>query len=82
MRNLKPTCERLHCHILGPFLCYISPQMFTLSHVLIMEFQVVFFGDNVPKARAEEALGMVKSSDAVLVVGSSLMVMSAFRLIR
>jgi NAD-dependent SIR2 family protein deacetylase len=44
--------------------------------------QVVIFGDNVPKARAEEAMAMAKSSDAILVLGSSLMVMSAFRLIR
>ncbi|CAM6103768.1 unnamed protein product [Calypogeia fissa] len=43
---------------------------------------VVFFGDNVPKARAQEAMAMVTSSDAVLVLGSSLMTMSAFRLVR
>eukprot|EP00850_Spirogloea_muscicola_P021526 SM000252S09078 [mRNA] locus=s252:89305:92269:- [translate_table: standard] len=43
---------------------------------------VVFFGDNVPKPRVEDALGLVTSADALLVVGSSLMVLSAFRLAR
>lgn len=43
---------------------------------------VVFFGDNVPKDRAEKAMEAAKSSDAFLVLGSSLMTMSAFRLVR
>ncbi|BBN11354.1 NAD-dependent protein deacetylase/lipoamidase [Marchantia polymorpha subsp. ruderalis] len=48
----------------------------------VLKPDVVFFGDNVPKARAEEAMELVMSSDAVLAVGSSLTVMSVFRLIR
>ncbi|KAH0437037.1 hypothetical protein IEQ34_026300 [Dendrobium chrysotoxum] len=43
---------------------------------------VVFFGDNVPKDRADKAIEAAKSSDAFLVLGSSLMTMSAFRLVR
>ncbi|GAQ88208.1 sirtuin [Klebsormidium nitens] len=43
---------------------------------------VVFFGDNVPKWRVDCAMGMVQDSDAMLVVGSSLMVLSAYRLAR
>ncbi|XP_020573676.1 NAD-dependent protein deacylase SRT2 isoform X2 [Phalaenopsis equestris] len=43
---------------------------------------VVFFGDNVPKDRADKAMEAAKSSDAFLVLGSSLMTMSAFRLVR
>lgn len=43
---------------------------------------VVFFGDNVPRDRAEKAMEAAKSSDALLVLGSSLMTMSAFRLVR
>ncbi|MBQ0782649.1 MAG: NAD-dependent protein deacetylase, partial [Amphritea sp.] len=40
---------------------------------------VVFFGDNVPKERVFSALDSLKQSDALLVVGSSLMVYSGFR---
>lgn len=44
--------------------------------------QVVLFGDNVPAARVEMAMSTVQGADAMLVVGSSLMVLSAFRLAR
>lgn len=40
---------------------------------------VVFFGDNVPKARVQEAMNSLSSSDGMLVVGSSLQVYSGFR---
>lgn len=43
---------------------------------------VVFFGDNVPKDRADKAMEASKGCDAFLVLGSSLMTMSAFRLVR
>ncbi|XP_039117077.1 NAD-dependent protein deacylase SRT2 isoform X2 [Dioscorea cayenensis subsp. rotundata] len=43
---------------------------------------VVFFGDNVPKERAVKAMEAAKNCDAFLVLGSSLMTMSAFRLVR
>ncbi|XP_019708207.1 NAD-dependent protein deacylase SRT2 isoform X2 [Elaeis guineensis] len=43
---------------------------------------VVFFGDNVPKERADKAMEAAKGCDAFLVLGSSLMTMSAFRLAR
>lgn len=43
---------------------------------------VVFFGDNVPKDRADKAMEAAKSCDAFLVLGSSVMTMSAFRLVR
>ncbi|XP_024539153.1 NAD-dependent protein deacylase SRT2 [Selaginella moellendorffii] len=42
---------------------------------------VVFFGDNVPLDRARAAASMVQESDALLIVGSSVMVLSAFRLV-
>ncbi|CAN1132719.1 NAD-dependent protein deacylase SRT2 [Linum perenne] len=44
--------------------------------------KVVFFGDNVPKERAEKAMAAAKDCDAFLVLGSSVMTMSAFRLIK
>jgi len=40
---------------------------------------VVFFGDNVPKERVFSALDSLQRSDALLVIGSSLMVYSGFR---
>ncbi|MBN0986235.1 NAD-dependent protein deacetylase [Amphritea sp. RP18W] len=40
---------------------------------------VVFFGDNVPKERVFSALESLQQADALLVVGSSLMVYSGFR---
>ncbi|XP_027076353.1 NAD-dependent protein deacylase SRT2 isoform X2 [Coffea arabica] len=48
----------------------------------ILKPDVVFFGDNVPKDRADTAMEAAKRCDAFLVLGSSLMTMSAFRLIR
>lgn len=43
---------------------------------------VVFFGENVPSARYAQALAALHAADAVLVVGSSLMVYSGFRFAR
>jgi NAD-dependent SIR2 family protein deacetylase len=40
---------------------------------------VVFFGDNVPAARVANAFELIEESDALLVVGSSLMVYSGLR---
>ena len=43
---------------------------------------VVFFGENVPRARVARCAAAVEASDALLVVGSSLMVFSGFRFAR
>jgi NAD-dependent SIR2 family protein deacetylase len=43
---------------------------------------VVFFGDNLPQARRDRALALMDAADALLVVGSSLMVYSGFRFCR
>jgi NAD-dependent SIR2 family protein deacetylase len=43
---------------------------------------VIFFGDNIPAARTVEALRRMDDADALLVVGSSLMVYSGFRFAR
>jgi NAD-dependent SIR2 family protein deacetylase len=40
---------------------------------------VVFFGEGVPKARVERAMAALQRADAMLVVGSSLMVYSGYR---
>lgn len=43
---------------------------------------VVFYGESVPRDTSIAALAAVESADGVLVVGSSLMVWSSFRLVR
>ncbi len=48
----------------------------------ILKPHVVFFGDSVPKPVVEQAYAWVDAADAVLVVGSSLMVYSSFRFVR
>jgi NAD-dependent SIR2 family protein deacetylase len=41
--------------------------------------QVVFFGETVPRARVQECFDALALADAMLVVGSSLMLYSGFR---
>ncbi|MEM1081236.1 MAG: NAD-dependent protein deacetylase [Pseudomonadota bacterium] len=48
----------------------------------ILKPDVVFFGESVPVAVTDAAIGLLDQSDAVLVVGSSLVVWSGFRLVR
>jgi len=45
----------------------------------LLKPDVVFFGENVPRARVQDAQTALGASDAMLVVGSSLMVFSGFR---
>ncbi|KAJ6682699.1 putative proteinD-DEPENDENT PROTEIN LIPOAMIDASE SIRTUIN-4 [Salix koriyanagi] len=65
----------------------LKPDDFTKCYKMLEgnlspENKVVFFGDNVPKDRADKAMEAAKGCDAFLVLGSSLMTMSAFRLVR
>lgn len=48
----------------------------------ILKPDVVFFGDHVPRERVTAAFDSLAQSDAMLVVGSSLAVMSGFRFVR
>lgn len=48
----------------------------------LLKPDVVFFGENVPNARYEDARGAVAAADALLVAGSSLMVYSGFRFVQ
>ena len=48
----------------------------------LLKPDVVFFGENVPRQRLQRALDALRSSDAMLVAGSSLMVYSGFRFAR
>jgi NAD-dependent SIR2 family protein deacetylase len=45
----------------------------------ILKPAVVFFGENVPRQRVDAAANALESADAMLVIGSSLMVYSGFR---
>jgi NAD-dependent SIR2 family protein deacetylase len=45
----------------------------------VLKPRVVFFGENVPRSRVAEAWAGIEAADAVLVVGSSLMVYSGYR---
>lgn len=46
-----------------------------------MKPDIIFFGDNVPKARVEQIRKQVSNSEAILVLGSSLTVYSSYRII-
>lgn len=48
----------------------------------VLKPNVVFFGENVPRPRAEACYAMVERSRALVVLGSSLTVMSGFRYVR
>jgi NAD-dependent SIR2 family protein deacetylase len=47
----------------------------------VLKPDVVFFGENVPRDRVEAAMRHVETCDAMLVVGSSLMVYSGYRFV-
>ena len=48
----------------------------------LLKPDVVFFGEGVPTARVERAMAALAAADAMLVVGSSLMVYSGYRFVR
>jgi NAD-dependent SIR2 family protein deacetylase len=48
----------------------------------ILKPDVVFFGDNVPRPRVEQAFQALEEASGMMVVGSSLMVYSGFRFAR
>jgi NAD-dependent SIR2 family protein deacetylase len=48
----------------------------------VLKPDVVFYGESVPRETTAAAFDAVQSADGVLVVGSSLMVWSSFRLVR
>ena len=48
----------------------------------LLKPDVVFFGENVPPDRVERSMAVVHDADAMLVVGSSLMVYSGYRFVQ
>ncbi|MGM4966673.1 NAD-dependent protein deacetylase [Tardiphaga sp. 1201_B9_N1_1] len=48
----------------------------------VLKPDVVFFGENVPREFVDAALGHLQKADAMLIVGSSLMVYSGFRFVQ
>ena len=59
---------------------FVVPACLTCGGMLKPD--VVFYGESVPRARLEAALAQLRRSDALLVVGSSLMVYSGLRFAR
>src|SRR4029453_1884943 len=47
----------------------------------LLKPDVVFFGENVPTERVRRAMAPIADSDAMLVVGSSLMIYSGYRFV-
>jgi NAD-dependent SIR2 family protein deacetylase len=48
----------------------------------LLKPDVVFFGENVPRDRVDAASRQLHDADAVLIIGSSLMVYSGFRFVQ
>ena len=48
----------------------------------VLKPDVVFYGENVPRERVASAMGHLENADALLVVGSSLMVYSGLRFVQ
>jgi NAD-dependent SIR2 family protein deacetylase len=48
----------------------------------VLKPDIVYFGENVPRERVDEAYAMVDDAEALLVAGSSLAVMSGLRFVR
>ncbi len=48
----------------------------------VLKPDVVFFGESVPRPRVDEAMRRLERAEAMLVVGSSLMVYSGYRFVR
>ena len=48
----------------------------------LLKPDVVFFGENVPAERVQRAMAPIAHADAMLVVGSSLMVYSGYRFVK
>lgn len=47
----------------------------------LLKPEIVFFGDSVPKERAERLAQLVCSCDSILILGSSLLVYSGYRVL-
>ena len=76
--------QQFYTHFIT-FLKYIGNSIKVVFLILlfyVVTLKVIFFGDNVPKDKADKAMEAAKGCDAFLVLGSSLMTMSAFRLLR
>jgi NAD-dependent SIR2 family protein deacetylase len=52
------------------------------SCIGMLKPDIVYFGENVPKDRVNQAFSLVESADALLVAGSSLTVFSGYRFVR
>jgi NAD-dependent SIR2 family protein deacetylase len=67
----------------------LAPELLPAFHVVpcvacggVLKPDVVFFGENVPRERADHCFELVDAASALLVLGSSLTVMSGLRFVR
>ncbi|GAX72551.1 hypothetical protein CEUSTIGMA_g7.t1 [Chlamydomonas eustigma] len=60
---------------------FIVPSCQSCGGQGILKPDVVFFGDGIPKEKADAALNMATSCDLMITMGTSLMVFSAYRLV-
>lgn len=82
----NPALTRLQAEILPDGDARLEPEADAEFHVPaclvcggMLQPDVVFFGDGVPAARSAQAETAARDCDAMLVIGSSLMVLSGFR---
>ena len=62
-----------------PIPCLTRPSLPPTFALTPLSRAVVFFGDNLPPARAARAARLAAAADALLVVGTSLATLSSFR---
>ncbi|KAF1044121.1 MAG: NAD-dependent protein deacetylase [Herbaspirillum frisingense] len=89
LEQFNPVLARAEVEILPDGDAQLEPEADAHFHVPscsrcsgMLQPDVVFFGDGVPPARSAEAGQAAQACDAMLVVGSSLMVLSGFRFAR
>jgi NAD-dependent SIR2 family protein deacetylase len=84
--DLNPSWERLDAHVAPDgdadldgldFSTFLIPACLNCGGILKPD--VVFFGESVPRERVTAAMEAIDRADALLVVGSSLMVYSGYR---
>lgn len=89
LERSNPAFAQLQAEVLPDGDAQLEPDADAAFHVPactacggMLQPDVVFFGDGVPAARSAQAEALARDCDAMLVVGSSLMVLSGFRFAR
>ncbi|ONN67613.1 NAD-dependent deacetylase [Herbaspirillum sp. VT-16-41] len=89
LERSNPAFAQLQAEVLPDGDAQLEPDADAAFHVPactvcggMLQPDVVFFGDGVPATRSAQAEALTRDCDAMLVVGSSLMVLSGFRFAR